>query len=744
MKKALERVTQQIKKHRLQYAIPQLFIGVMLVIVLAALILNTAQLKKQLQQNVEAYANDVSAQLTNNISSRMKMREIYIRNLADTFSEMPDALLTEQLLERKAAYLEMKEIFVLRSNGDNSAQSAKRPELMAYLAEHPELYDGTHIFYTMQDEVYFSAPILRAGAQPDLLVGVRTNEVLQRMIQEVDYKDYGICCIVDGDGTMIVSPTDTDMFAQINEVFNGQSAGKNEQAARKMMEDFQNLRSGVVQMENIGGQSLLVEYDFMGINDWVLVTLLSADLFSKGSEQYLAGYVIVIVAMSVVTMLSFLYVVWTYRRSLRQIEAMMTTDALTGGKNELAFQIEGEQLIQEHADRPYAILFLNLRGFKRLNEQIGVKAGDEVLRRMYRCLQGCARAGELVARETGDHFYMLLECGSETELLSRLEIMLEGLESELMEQFGIDRSGIARGAYLIREPEKDFLLLRDRAKVASTYQAEDAPCCFYDQALGAQLEREQRLEESFSGALERHEFQVYLQPKVCPANDRVCGGEVLTRWEHPEYGMLFPGQFIPLFERDGNIRELDFYMFEETCKLLQQWLREGRALPLSVNLSRAHLLHENLDFLDRIRAVKERYQIPDGLIELELTETMLLERWQMSFVSEVIRHIRAAGFQCSIDDFGFGYSSLAMLKDLDVTTVKLDRQFFLSENEKTWIVVRQLIQMAHELDITVVAEGVEDPEQVEKLRKYGCDLIQGYVYARPMTVPDFRRWPVGD
>lgn len=167
---------------------------------------------------------------------------------------------------------------------------------------------------------------------------------------------------------------------------------------------------------------------------------------------------------------------------------------------------------------------------------------------------------------------------------------------------------------------------------------------------------------------------------------------------------------------------------------------KGRTLPLSVNLSRAHLASRDLSFLDHFRAIKEKYGIPDGLIELELTESLMLERRGLRLVTTMIDCIKEMGFLCSIDDFGFGYSSLALLKDLNVSTVKLDRQFFLNESEKSWLIVEQLIQLSHSLGITVVAEGIETQEQVKNLRTRGCDLIQGYVYAKPMPAPEFEIW----
>ncbi len=323
----------------------------------------------------------------------------------------------------------------------------------------------------------------------------------------------------------------------------------------------------------------------------------------------------------------------------------------------------------------------------------------------------------------------------------RLGDMMEELERRLSPQFSFEQIRFEQGAYLIRERDADFMLLSDRAKTASAYSYGDNVCQFYDAALGKRLRREQALDASFQSGIENREFQLYIQPKVRPGQNAASGGEVLVRWQHPVFGLLFPGDFIPLFERNRKICDLDFYMFEETCRLLKGWLAAGRAIPLSVNLSRAHLISNDFSFLDRFQAIKEHYEIPDGLIELELTESMMLERRDLRLVIAMIDRIREMGFLCSMDDFGFGYSSLALLKDLNVTTVKLDRQFFLDESEKSWLVVEQLIRLAHSLAMTVVAEGIEDQEQVEKLQSRDCDLIQGYVYAKPMPVPDFERWP---
>lgn len=731
------------KKHAfIPYITPILANSVVIIIVIAALLMNTMDMSHRLQENTERYAEDVAAQLASNISARMNMRKTYIRNLADTFSRMPESVLTEELLKRKAEYLEMDEVFLLNADGSSFPADVigHHPELKEHLKIQPDIHQDAHIFYSEHQEVFFSAPIFRQnGGETRTLVGIRTNEMLQKMLQDVDFKDQGLCCIVDANGTVIVSATDETPFSTLKDILSKGLAGDDEEAIqRQVLDDIAGHVSGVVQLDNVWDESLIFCYDFLEVNDWMLLTLLPANLFSTGTNPHLIRYIVIIGVMALTMLLIFICVVQSYRQSFRAIQTAALSDPLTGGFNRLAFQIDATKEIQK-TKRTSAIVHMNIRGFKRLNEKLGSAAGDKILRQIHGALQSCLKEGELLCRTAGDHFYLLLKCADQLSVAHRVEHMFLFIDKQLSAQHLTASSSIAAGAYLITHPENDFTILIDRAKRAGD-QAQTGECRFFDAAFEKQMEREHTLEDSFPRALKNHEFQLYIQPKVCPGRKKADGGEVLVRWQHPDFGLVSPGEFIPLFERNGTICELDFYMFEETCKLLKTWLAEGVAVPLSVNLSRAHLISSDLSFLDRFKTIKEKYQIPDGLIDLELTESLMLERSEIHLVTSMINRIRELGFLCSIDDFGFGYSSLTMLKDLNVTTVKLDRQFFLNESKKSWLVVRQLIHLAHDLGISVVAEGIEEREQVEILKDCSCDLIQGYIYAKPMPASDFAHW----
>ncbi|EFS27535.2 hypothetical protein FUAG_03050 [Fusobacterium ulcerans ATCC 49185] len=247
--------------------------------------------------------------------------------------------------------------------------------------------------------------------------------------------------------------------------------------------------------------------------------------------------------------------------------------------------------------------------------------------------------------------------------------------------------------------------------------------------------KEKNIEDNMEHALENNEFIVYFQPKVELKTNKIAGAEALVRWQDPKKGLIPPDEFIPIFEKNGFITKLDIYVFEEVCKTIRKWLNEGiNPIPVSVNLSRMHL--QNPNFLKKYKEIQEKYEVPADLLEIELTETLVFENFEQ--LKKVIDDIHQMGFSCSIDDFGSGYSSLNLLKEIPVDILKLDRIFFSKKNDKRGnSVIESIISLAKKLNMTTISEGVETISQVEFLRKADCDLVQGYVYSKPLAKDDF-------
>ena len=236
---------------------------------------------------------------------------------------------------------------------------------------------------------------------------------------------------------------------------------------------------------------------------------------------------------------------------------------------------------------------------------------------------------------------------------------------------------------------------------------------------------------------------MYLQPKISMDTMKPCGSEALVRWNHPKKGLIPPYKFIPLFERNGFVIDVDKYIWEEACKTIRRWIDEGKEpLPISVNLSRIHFKYE--DLVEVIQNLVQKYNIPQKYFELELTESAFLDN--EGAVNSTLVRLQELGFTIAMDDFGMGYSSLNMLRKLPVNILKLDRGFINEATctERGFIVLNHVIHMAKDLKATVVCEGIETQQQAETLKNAGCDIAQGFLYAKPMTVSEYEKFVYND
>ena len=260
----------------------------------------------------------------------------------------------------------------------------------------------------------------------------------------------------------------------------------------------------------------------------------------------------------------------------------------------------------------------------------------------------------------------------------------------------------------------------------------------YNESLRDKLLREKAIPDAMQKALDQGQFSVFYQPKYSLTEECLAGAEALVRWIHPEWGMISPGEFIPLFEKNGFIPKLDQYVWEQVCAQLQRWRKTGRpVLPVSVNISRADMYQA--DVAQVLSGLTARYGIEPGLLHLEITESAYAENTRT--ITATVGKLRAMGFVVEMDDFGSGYSSLNMLSQMKLDMLKLDRSFIVSETSKSTelSILNDVISMAHRMRLRVVAEGVESRNQLERLRAVGCDYVQGFYFAKPMPAGEFEK-----
>lgn len=572
--------------------------------------------------------------------------------------------------------------------------------------------------------------------------GTGNKESMQRLIQPVSFDGQGLTCIADTEGNVVISPTDLDPFMRLDDIFKEDSEETTVRNIKRMQENMKEGKNGVFSFVAVDGRELILSYNILKSYDWVLLTLVPADLISYETDRYVIQ-TFAIVAGTILLFLFFLLILlFIYRNNRRRLEYIAFVDAVTGGMNNAAFCLKLRETLKNARRNEYTVAVINIRNFKMINESFGTHEGDRTLHYCMQILRKNVKEGEIAARGNADDFFLCLKEGNRNIVAARLQEIVREINSFNENLENPYHLSFRQGAYLIDEPDLDSIIIQDRVMTACMNQQEfgENSCVFYDICFTQKMKQEHELNAMFRGALENGDFKVYFQPKVSLEDEKTAGAEALVRWQHPEEGMISPGDFIPLFEKNGNICRLDCYVFEEVCRTIDRWRREGRKLfPVSVNLSRQHFKRN--DFLNQFADVAAKYRIPEGLLELELTESIFFDDNSIAMVRESINRMHELGFKCSLDDFGSGFSSLGLLKEFDVDTIKLDRLFFLDMSKpKAEDVVECLIDLAGRLKVKTVAEGIETQEQIDFLKQIHCDMVQGFFYSRPLRAEEFEEW----
>ncbi len=418
------------------------------------------------------------------------------------------------------------------------------------------------------------------------------------------------------------------------------------------------------------------------------------------------------------------------------VKKSLSTDMSTGLMNANGFVAAGNVLAAEGRLHEYTAMYLNLRNFKYVNSQIGNKYGDTVIKTYAITLARRVGNDGIVARLGGDNFTILILKERAEEFIELtdgipLEIEYNGTKS----QFCIEARA---GVYHIKEEDKmPHVMNCISAAISAARRHPTNHVVIFTPEVLYKIMREQEIAANFPSALRNREFLVYYQPKVNLDTNEICGCEALVRWKR-EDKLIPPMEFIPLFERNGSICALDFYMLDNVCQNICEWQKKGlEPVTVSVNFSKTHLHNHNI--AEDILAIINKYGVDSRYIEIEMTEMSDFSDYET--FKRLVTKLKENGVMTSIDDFGTGYSSLNLLTDFMFDIVKLDKSFLdniIKNNSKTdEIVIRNIVRMIRELDMKAIAEGVETAEQALFLKDINCTMVQGYLFDRPLPEEEF-------
>jgi diguanylate cyclase (GGDEF)-like protein/PAS domain S-box-containing protein len=420
-----------------------------------------------------------------------------------------------------------------------------------------------------------------------------------------------------------------------------------------------------------------------------------------------------------------------------QLAFLARHDPLTRLPNRRLLRERFESVLEQNGERPLALLFLDLDSFKEINDSLGHAIGDELLVAVVERLQPCLGAEHTLSREGGDEFMVLLPgMGEMKEIAHIAQDMLAAAQDSFHVGSNTLHTTFSIGISLYPHDGTDFDTLRKNADIA-LYRAKEGGrnnYRFFTEQMNIDARRRMQIQTDLHHAVRQGEFLLHFQPQVDIADGRIIGTEALLRWRHGNDEWIPPNHFIPVAEQCGLIIPIGEWVLEQACRQARAWQRSGLPpLVMAVNLSAAQFRHGNI--IETVSRVLDASGLAPHLLELELTESILLQDTETAI--KTLHTLKEIGVQLSIDDFGTGYSSLSYLKRLSLDKLKIDQSFVrdLGEDQDNQEIVRAIVQLGHILKMGIIAEGVETREQLERLRAFGCDQVQGYLISKPLP-PD--------
>lgn len=567
-----------------------------------------------------------------------------------------------------------------------------------------------------------------------VLFAAYETDKFRSSLEVVSFHGAGYSYLVEGDGDTVIDSAHPTSFQNMTNVMDSmlEADAKNEEAVALMQEMIQNNESGRIIFHNKVDKYMYCRP--VGINDWYLLTVVPASVVDNQLNVVTVDTVILLVVLGGIFFSLMFLLIKQQRKKEEELEELAYVDSVTGGNTFAKFQQSFADVMYSHPNHNYALVSLDLDRFKMINDLYGYEEGDRIIRNMSNLWEESLRAFEVCGHRTADRFVVLLTYIDQEDLEERIQNYREKLQATAHGKYQLN---LRVGIYIIEDKTEAFSIAYDRSMMAFSAAKNSSKqyVAFYQADMEEQLIWEKSVEDSFQSALRNHEFVVFYQAKVNAETGRVSGAEALVRWIRPDGTIVPPNRFIPVLENNGNIAELDRYIFKEVCLRQKAWLDEGKPIvPVSVNLSRVQLADREL--VNNYHGILEETGLPAEYVGLEFTESAMFDNEEV--LRNTVDRLHDIGVKVLIDDFGVGYSSMMSLKVIPVDILKVDKSFIDSiGDERGNKIVISIIEFALSLGMSVTAEGVETDNQYHFLRQHRCNDIQGYYFSKPVPANEY-------
>lgn len=669
-------------------------------------------------------AENASEHVSEVVENELRDLELYARNLTD--EQIANPQVSIELFATAREKNSYNNMCITSLDGTcytkdgNQVNLAHREYFQKALAGQSNI---SYLLSSQNDGTYvnvYAVPVIRNEQVVAVLWASIKAENFFESLGLDDFEDYGRIFLINDEGTLI---SERNMTSEIYNFFEfiSESGTPNEDSLETMKQDFATGTDGYQEFY-YSNEKIYMYYTNMKVDDWwLLIRIPKAALWTAVAPQ--VNVVLAVSAvLAVIASIDFIMLYLHVKKVNSKIRKQAYVDDITEGKNDLYLKYNLASYL--NAESQFALVSLEVVNLNGLVNVLGIQKVYRMICSLYKKLEEKLEPGEVVVHSYFGEFKLLLKYTSVESLLKRIE-QINTVEAKM---------NFIMGVYPIESADVNYEDMCSYTNVAKGNLLPDCRYGIYTKELHKKEVEQVELAESIKEGIAKQEFKAWFQPKYASDGKTVIGAEALVRW-YKQDEIIAPHVFIPLCEANGMIREIDCLVLEEVCRNLQQWLRDGKKpVPISVNLSRNYL--DEPDFIHRLEKIIAIYQVPRHFIEFEVTESAMVGNEKK--LKETIDALHNRGFKILLDDFGVGYSSIKTISDLHFDTIKIDKSFVDGIGQDHWDnIIQYTINLSKQLNMKIVAEGVENKEQYEFLVKCGCDTFQGYYFNTPMDVQCF-------
>ncbi|HBE8544605.1 TPA: EAL domain-containing protein [Clostridioides difficile] len=588
-------------------------------------------------------------------------------------------------------------------------------------------------------KIAISVPLLNNDKVVGVLYCTYNINTLMKLINISFYENNSISYVVKNNGTIILHPQGDSLSKNIYKLL---KQDNDIQEVNRLKKELQENKTGATVL------NMLEERRYLGyatmdngnsennyIKDWNLIFSIPETVVFSNSKQIINRAVYAVLSIVLIFIAIIFYIIYIKKSNEKEILSLAYEDKVTYIGNQNKFYRECSKYLLDKPSLNYIIVYFDINNFKMINDTFGYEFGDNLLITIAKALKEELTEGEVYARLSSDYFAILCDYkNGRNKIIRKLDNIRSNIESNLSIVFEIS---LCVGIYFVEEGEVDIQKAVNKANMArSVAKGKNINYAIYNEDVRNKLSEESMILDDIKIALVKNQFEVYYQPKFSLVTGEMIGSEALIRWNHPEHGFISPAVFIPIAEKSKLILKIGRFVFERVCNDLYEWKKQGKKIvPVSVNLSRVELYQP--DIVKFINKTIKMYNLSSDFIEIEITETVAIN--ELNILKNVLNELRTYGFSISMDDFGTGYSSISCLRDMPIDILKLDKSFLggIEHDERSRNIAKSIVSLAKSLDLVVIIEGVESKEQAELMKQFGCDLVQGFYFARPMPAKNF-------